>query len=165
MKMKKLIVSLAVLGLLFGLVGTAIAGDSDSHSVTVTVSAINEIDVYEGEAPSPEIELTIFTATAGSEPDPVENTDCTLLWTTNAANKITVQTDLTYTAVTLTVEAIGNTAGTAAGVITLGTAASDFITGVGKTKGSCTLKYIASATVEVDLGSYDHTITYTLTTP
>jgi len=46
--MKKLLLGLVMIGLVFGLAGVAMAADSDNHSVTVTVSAINEIDVTGG---------------------------------------------------------------------------------------------------------------------
>ena len=165
--MKKLIVILAVLGLIFGLVGTAMATDSDSHQVTITVSTINEIDVAGGDTPEPAVTLEIDTAVAGEEPtDSAPDTSTTLKWTTNAASKkITVQINLAYPAVTLTVEAIGSTAGTpVVGVVTLSAVASNFITGMGKTKGSCTLQYIASATVAADPSNYVYTVTYTITT-
>jgi len=164
--MKKLIVILAVLGLIFGLVGTAMATDSDSHQVTITVSTINEIDVAGGDTPEPAVTLEIDTAVAGEEPtDSAPDTSTTLKWTTNAASKkITVQINLAYPEVTLTVEAIGSTAGTPVGVVTLSAVASNFITGMGKTKGSCTLQYIASATVAADPISYVYLVTYTITT-
>ena len=164
--MKKLIVILMVLGLIFGMVGTAMA-QTDSHQVTVTVSAINEIDVSDAA-----IALTITSATAGSEPASDTDTSGTLVWTTNeASKKITVESDLGTVTIkfTLNVLATSVSGGTAVtGGVTFDSSytadtASDFITGVSETVGDCTLQYTASATAAQGIGTDTHTITYTIT--
>ncbi|PKP61334.1 hypothetical protein CVT91_03415 [Candidatus Atribacteria bacterium HGW-Atribacteria-1] len=162
--MRKLIVCLVTLGLIFGLVGTAMAGNTDSHSVTVQVDAINEINVAGGDSPAPAIILIISTAIAGSEPTEVTDTSCTLLWTTNqASKKITVVTNQASPTFTLKVLATGVTGGTAAAEVTLSTTAADFVTAVATTTGICTLQYTASATAAQGEGSDAHIITYTIT--
>lgn len=157
--MKKLIVCLVILGLIFGMVGTAIAGSDDSHLVTVTVSAINEISA------TGTLTLTIDSATAGSDPDSEEDgTTCDLAWTTNeASKKITVESSLASQSFTLQVVATGISGGTAASVVTLSDTAANFVTAVATTIGGCDLTYTASATAAQGIGSDEHTILYTIT--
>jgi len=145
--------------LVFG-AGAVMAGSTSSHTVTVTVSAINEVAVVGGN-----LTLTINTATAGQNPDDAtDNTTCDLNWTTNeASKKITVQTDLAVQKFTLKVVAQNVTGGTAAAQVTLTNSATDFVTGISKTVGTCDLAYTASATAAQGTGSDLHTVTYTLT--
>ena len=159
--MKKLIVGMAVLGVVLGLTGLATALNTDDHTVTVTVEAINEAAIIGGD-----LELTINTATAGSEPDDaVDNTSCDLDWTTNEdTKKITVETDQAAPTFTLKVVAQTVTGGTAAAEVTLSTTgANDFVTAISETTGGCDLQYTASATAAQGTGSDVHTVTYTLT--
>ncbi|MEW5768086.1 MAG: hypothetical protein AB1797_10780 [bacterium] len=159
--MKKVKVILLAAALCFGLTGLVMAGSSDNHSVTVTVSAINEVAVTGGA-----ITLTINTAVAGSEPtDATDNTTCDLDWTTNeATKKITVQTSLVSPKFILKVVA-QNVAGsgTAAPQVTLSTTATNFVTSISTATGGCDLGYTASATAAQGTGSDAHTVTYTLT--
>ncbi|MBD3336070.1 MAG: hypothetical protein GF355_11200 [Candidatus Eisenbacteria bacterium] len=136
------------------------AGTTDSHTVTVNVSAINEVGITGGN-----ITLTIDSATPGSEPnDASDATTCDLDWTTNeASKKITVATDLASPNFTLKVEAANVTGGTSAGQVTLSTTAQDFVTGISTTTGTCDLSYTASATAADGTGSDTHTVTYTIT--
>lgn len=127
-----------------------------------------------------DVTLTISTATAGQEPDPVTDEVTGLRYYAIAPtqkHKITVKTSLSSQNFTLTVEAInivtgggggasGASGGTAQGVVTLSTTPQDFIRDIEKgTLGvshTCTLKYTASATVSQGTGSDVHTITYTI---
>lgn len=144
----------------FGLIGFAYANDTDKHQVTVQVNAINEVAVEGGD-----ITLVINSATAGQDPDQtVDNTSCDLKWTTNeASKKITVQSSLGSPTFTLKVVAQNVAGGMAAAEVTLGTTASDFVTSVSTTTGSCDLQYTASATASAGTGSDVHTVTYTIT--
>lgn len=139
---------------------------SDSHTVTVTVSEINAINVDN------DVTLTINAATPGQDPTPVsDNTTANLYWTTNAANrKIQVKAGAALpTGITLTVAAqnvtknSGSGNPSAAGTVTLSTSDQDFITGAGKSAGQCDLNYTASATVDADIQSNNITVTYTIT--
>jgi hypothetical protein len=159
--MKKLIVGMGVLGVVLGLIGLAMAANTDNHTVTVTVEAINEAAITGGD-----LTLTINTATAGQEPDDaVDNTTCDLDWTTNeATKKITVETNLAAPTFTLKVLAQNVTGGTAEAEVTLSTTgANDFVTAISTTTGGCDLQYTASATAAQGTGSDVHTVTYTLT--
>ncbi|MBD3334864.1 MAG: hypothetical protein GF355_05060 [Candidatus Eisenbacteria bacterium] len=137
-----------------------LAGPTDSHTVTVTVTAISEVGITGGN-----ITLTIDSATPGSDPDDATDaTTCDLDWTTNeSSQKITVATDLASPNFTLSVEAINVTGGTSAGAVTLSTTAQDFVTGISTTTGSCDLSYTASANASDGTGTDVHTVTYTIT--
>lgn len=136
----------------------AMAADNDSHGVTVTVSNINELEITGGD-----ITLTINTATAGSNPDEVQNTSCGLLWTVNTTNKkIVVATNQASFDHTLQVVATGVSGGTAAAEVTLTNSAQDLVTGIAETLGSCGLTYSASATAAQGTQTLLHTITYTI---
>jgi hypothetical protein len=136
------------------------AGSTDNHTVTVTVSAINEVSIAGGA-----VVITISSATPGADPDDVtDNTTADLDWTTNeASRKITVQTDLVSPVYGLTTQAQGVTGGVSAGVIAVSTSPQDFVTGISATTGSCDLSYTGSATAGDAPGSEVHTITYTIT--
>jgi hypothetical protein len=135
------------------------AAQTASHTVTVQVNAINELALTGGN-----ITLTVSTATAGQQPDPVTNSTCTLAWTSNqATRKITVATNLATQNFTLKVLAQSVTGGTAAPEATVTNTAADLVTGVSRTTGGCTLRYTASATAAQGTGSDVHTVTYTLT--
>ncbi len=160
--MKKLILGLVMIGLVFGLAGVAMAANTDSHSVTVTVSAINEIDVSGGN-----LTLTINAAAAGEEPAAVsDSTTCGLVWTTNeASKKITVQSNLASPTFTLKALATGvSGGGSAASEVTFSNASvHDFVAGIATEIGGCNITYTASATAAQGTGSDVHTITYTIT--
>lgn len=157
---KQIIISIVAVSICL-IASIAMAGNTDNHQVTVTVTAINEVAISGGN-----VTLTINSATAGTEPgDAVDNTTCDLDWTTNeASKKITVATSLASQNFTLKVVALNTVGGTAASEVTLGTTAADFVTGIATTTGSCDLQYTASATAAQGIGSDTHTtVTYTLT--
>lgn len=137
----------------------AFAANSDSHSVTVTVMAINEIGVSGGA-----VSLTINSATAGGQPDDAsDSSTADLDWTTNEDNKkVTVETDLASPAFGLSVSAGGVAGGTAAGSVALSTTPQDFVTGISATVGGCDLEYMASATAADGVGADAHVVTYTV---
>lgn len=156
--MKKVFGLLAALTVLFS-ASMVLAADSDGHTVTVNVSAINEVAITGGN-----VTLTINNATAGAEPDDATDTSTSLDWTTNEqSRKITVVSDNATPNFTLKVQATGVTGGTGAGEITVTDSAQDFVTGIAETTGSATLSYTASATASAGDGSDIHTVTYTIT--
>jgi hypothetical protein len=140
--------------------GYAVAGPTGNHTVTVTVSAINELAITGGN-----VTLTIHTATAGSEPDDeVDNTTADLDWTTNeSSKKITIVTNLASQNFTLKALAQSVTGGTAASEVTVTDTATNFVTGIATTTGGCDIRYTAQATAAQGTGSDVHTITFTLT--
>lgn len=151
--------TLSVLLLSFALAPAAFAASTDSHTVTVTVSAINEVAISGGN-----LTLTIDSALPGGAPAPVTDTSASLDWTTNeATKKITVATDLAAPIYALTVEATGASGGTAAGVVTLSNVATDFVTDISNTSGACGLTYTATAEASDAVGTEVNTVTYTIT--
>ena len=158
--MSRILVVSAVALCCLALAVPAFAANTASHTVTVTVTAINELALSGGN-----ITLTINSETAGSDPDDAtDSTTCDLAWTTNeASKKITAETDLALPTFTLGVTAANVTGGTAAAQVTLSDSAQDFVTAIATTVGSCDLSYVASATAAQGTGSDVHTVLYTLT--
>jgi hypothetical protein len=138
---------------------------TDSHTMSVTVSAINVIDVDNN------VSLTINSATAGQQPTAVsDNTTANLSWTTNGSGKkIQVKTGaalpsgLTLTVLAQNITKVGSGTPAAAGTVTLSDTDQDFVTSAGKSAGTCDLNYTASATVDADIQANTITVTYTVT--
>jgi hypothetical protein len=139
--------------------GIAAASDTDSHTVTVTANAINEIAVTGGN-----LLLTINTATAGSDPTSAVDATTGLEWTSNATGKkITIESDIDSSpGYSLKALATGVSGGSPEAEVTISSAAQDYIGGVSTTTGSCTTRYTASATAAGGTGSDVHTITFTI---
>ena len=151
---------LSLVGLL-SFCGMVWAGNTANHTITVTVSTINELSITGGN-----FTLSISAATAGSNPtDATDNTTTDLNWSTTdvASKKITVATSLASPTFTLKVVAQTVSSGTAAAEVTLSTTAADFVTGISTTIGTCDLSYTAQATAAQGTGSDAHVVTYTLT--
>ena len=94
----------------------------------------------------------------------------TLSWGANTSTaKIAVKTSLAVQKYTLTVQAINingvpSSAGITAPVVTLKTTSTDFLTGIGLKRGTCTLLYTGSAPASKGVGTDSHTtITFTIT--
>jgi hypothetical protein len=69
---------------------------------------------------------------------------------------------------TLQVQAVNITgvpssSGINAPLVTLSTASSDFMTGIGLKRGTCSLLYTGTALASAGVGSDSHTITFTIT--
>ena len=151
--------------LVFGLIYLSSAAKvfsqaSASHTVTVTVTAINEVALSGGN-----ISLSVNTADSSGQPvEAIDNSTCDLKWTsTKTAKKITVATNVGSPAFTLKVIAQNVSGGTAASEVTLSTSTQDFVTGIAATKGRCNLGYTLSATSADGTGSDVHIVTFTLT--
>jgi len=156
--MKKLIVGLLAIVLVFSLVGTAMAASS-YHSVAVKVEPINEITVN-----------GILMLTINSTGEVTDDTTCTLDWSTNATAqkgaKISAQLDSDYTTGLTLKAAVApgtNSNGTSAGTQTLSTTSVDLVTGL--THESVTgsvITYTATATMAVAPATYTQSVTYTI---
>lgn len=143
----------------FVVTGSAFAADTGSHTVTVTVSAINEVAISGGN-----VALAIDSGDTSGPAAASDATTADLLWSTNESNKkITVATNLAAIDFPLTVEATNVTGGTSGGPVTLSTTAQDLVTGISLTAGTADLSYAASATAAAGTGSNVHTVTYTIT--
>jgi len=134
---------------------------SRSHTMTISVATINNVTVSSGS-----VSLTISAAnvTAGQDAmGPVVNTATSLLWGFNSSlRKVTVATNLAAPKFTLTVLAVAPTVGTAAPAVTLSTTATDFLTNLGRSSGSCTLQYTGTALASKGAGTDTHTVTFSV---
>lgn len=156
----------AMFFLFAGMTSVAFA-QSDTHTVTVEVQAINEIAI------AGDVSLTISTATAGQAPDDATGST-TYAMTTNDAGgavKITASTSVDPSTlgsgsggVVLAVNAGAPTGGTSAGSVSLNTTAVDVVTSIDAVSESgMTLGYTLSATAATgQLASTGITVTYTI---
>lgn len=160
--MKKLVLGLFGLGLVFGLSGLAMAGNTAEQTVTYQVDAINEISVSDDPG-----DLVINSATAGSEPN--EDTDNSTNWaiTTNqTARKITGSINTAMPAnVTLEINLTAPTGGVSAGDVSLLATDADLVTSIETVAESgLTITYTLSATVTAGVVTQaQKTVTLTLT--
>lgn len=135
---------------------------SDSHSVRVSVAPISLVSITSGT-----VSLGISSAVIVPGQDQITMTDQSsgLSWGINSANrKITVSTNLGAPLYQLRLAAINPTRGTASAEFTVGTVARDLITNVGRSTGSCTLRYTGVALASQGTGTDVHVITFTVQT-
>jgi hypothetical protein len=148
---------------LFSLIVTTAASaqiSSGTHQVTVAVNQINAMQVSGGGVA---FSIGEAQAVAGQDQILMTNTSTQLLWGTNvSARKITVQSSLGTPRFTLRIFASGPTVGTASPEVTLGTLAADFLRNIGRSSGTCTLRYTAVVLASLGTGTDNHTITFTM---
>lgn len=133
---------------------------SDNHTVRVSVAVITALKVSSGT-----VNLTITGAgvIAGQDLMTVVDQSTSLLWGTNSSGKkVTVQSNLASPKYTLKVEALGPTQGTAAGQVVLSSVARDFLLNIGRSSGTCSIRYVGEALASQGAGSDAHTITFTI---
>jgi hypothetical protein len=153
-----------VLAVLFALVlgGVALAGNTATQTVSIQVSAINELSVSGNPAA-----MNVNAATAGSQPTQVTNSATTYAVTTNqSARKITGKLDSVMPdSVTLKINLTAPTGGTSLGDVTLTASDQDLVTGVSQlAEASLGITYKLSATVAAGVvSSTSRTVTLTLT--
>lgn len=133
---------------------------TSSHTVTVIVAEINNIQLTLG---SVDLTITGSEAIAGQDQMTVTDQSSSLLWGLNSSQKkITVQTNLASQLFSLKVEALTPTQGTAAPEATLSTTAADILLNIGRSSGSCLLKYTGIALASQGTGTDAHTVTFTV---
>ncbi len=136
------------------LAGVAMAGNTATQNVDVTIPAVDEVAV------SGDATITFATPSGGSGFSDATDASTTLSWTTNQSGReITIAYDAAHSGITLKCEATSISGGTSAGQITLGTSAADFVTSIDNTSGSATLSYTASATLSATTSAYVVTFT------
>jgi len=148
--------------ILFGLLALPARAQygSASHTVTITVAEINQLQVIGGA-----VSMTIDGAgvPAGQDQMTATNQLTSLGWGTNAGSrKITVATNLAAQLFALKLLAVNPTVGTAAPEVTLSTLASDLLLNIGRSLGSCQLRYTGVALASQGMGTDSHTITFTI---
>lgn len=135
---------------------------TDTHSISVQVSPITVIAI-QGSAVA--LSITNANLTAGVDAMTVEDRSSRLLWGTNSsARKITAQTSLLAPLFELRLVALSPTRGTPGPEMLLGGTPQNLMLDIGRSQGSCTLRYIGTAFASQGIGSDNHTITFTVTT-
>lgn len=156
--MKALLVSVVVVCSVCA-TGVASAGDTTSHTVTVTVSGASELTIN-----GARLSLLADEVSWRSAPERATNEKtCDLVWmTSEAATKITAETGVAAPISPLVIEAVNLTGGTTASAhLPLSTTPRDLVIGDSAWTGSCDLRY--AATITPGTGSDVHTVLYTIT--
>ncbi|CAI07689.1 hypothetical protein ebA2787 [Aromatoleum aromaticum EbN1] len=152
---------LALATLLAGAAGVAFAADTATQSATYEVQPINELSVSGNPGA-----LVINAATAGSAPNQVSDATSSYAITTNeSTRRITAAIDTAMPAgVTLKVSLAAPTGATSAGAVTLGTVATDVVTGISTLNESGkVITYTLDATSAAGVvTSASKTVTYTI---
>jgi hypothetical protein len=147
MNMKRKLCVLSLVSLLLIPAGLVQASNQATQTVTLAVSAINEISVS-----AATLSMTVSAATAGSQPTAVTNTATSYAITTNCAENGKKITAILNTAVppntTLKITLAAPTGGSSEGQKTLTTSAVNVVTGVDAVAESgMQISYEFSATV------------------
>ncbi len=130
------------------------------HTVTVQVSVITTVRVTGG---SVNLNISSANVVAGQNQMSVSDQSTSLLWGTNSsARKISVSTSLAAPHYTLKLLALTPTQGTAAPEVTLASSAQDLLLNIGRSTGSCILRYTGVALASQGTGNDVHVITFTV---
>jgi hypothetical protein len=160
--MLKLVLPVIVIALVPALAGAMPLNNVATQTVTFQVDPINVLSVSGDPAT-----LEIATATAGQEPDAVEDNSTTYALTTNEDDrKITAYLDSAMpTGMTLELEMAAPDGATSNGFVALGTSAQDIVTGISQVAASDeVITYRCSATVAAGVvASTQRVVTLTLT--
>lgn len=133
---------------------------SANHAVTVQVSAITVIQVSAG---SVNLNIAGSSAVAGQDQMSVSDESTTLLWGTNSSGrKITVNSSLATPTFTLKALAVNPTQGSPAAEASLTSTPVDFMLNIGRSLGSCLIRYTGIALASQGTGTDSHTITFTI---
>lgn len=136
------------------------SGQNASHTVSVNVSTITLLQVSSGTVG---LTITGAFAVAGQDLMTAADQGTSLLWGVNSSNKkVTVRTSLAAPIFTLKVEAVSPTQGLAAGQVTLSTTDNDFLLNIGRSSGTCTLRFTGEALASQGTGTDSHTVTFTI---
>lgn len=160
--MKRLIAILAVVGLCFGVSGTAFALNSDTQTINFEVQAINELNIDDAS-----VTLTVSTATAGLQPDQATDSS-TYDITTNCgaeSKKITAAIDTDMAAgLTLKINMTAPGDASSAGAVTLSSSAVDAVTAISAVaEADIAIAYSLDATVNAGVvASASKTLTLTI---
>ena len=156
------IASVVVAALACAPVASSQVYDSDTHTISVQVSPITVVAI-QGSAVA--MSITDANLTAGVDAMTVQDETSRLLWGTNSsARKITAQSSLPAPLFELRLVALSPTRGNPGPEMLLGTAPQDLMLNIGRSQGSCTLRYTVTALASKGIGTDSHTITFTVTT-
>lgn len=145
--------------LLGGRAGAQVFG-TDAHTVTVQVAPITSVRVTGG---SVNLNISSANAVAGEDQMSVSDQSTSLLWGTNSSlRKISVSTSLAAPKYMLQLLALNPSTGTAAPEVTMSAASRDLLLNIGRSSGSCTLRYTGIALASQGTGNDVHVITFTV---
>ncbi len=138
----------------------ALYAQSSNHTVTVQVSSITAVQVTSGTVT---LNITNAEAVAGQDQMTVSDQSTSLLWGINSGNrKITASSNLASPVYTLELVAVNPTRGSAQPQFTLNALPHDLLHDVGRSSGTCVLRYTGTAFASQGTGSDLHTITFTV---
>jgi hypothetical protein len=131
-----------------------------NHTVRVSVSVITALQVSSGAV---NLNITGADAIAGQDLMTAVDQSTSLLWGVNSsAKKVTIQTSLAAPTFTLKAEGVNPTQGVSTGEITLSSIPQDFLLNIGRSSGSCGLRYRGEALASQGVGTDAHSITFTV---
>jgi len=134
--------------------------DSDAHSVRVTVLPISVVTLSSGTVT---LDMSLGQIVPGQDQMSVEDQSTALSWGTNSSSqKITASTSLASPLFDLRLVALTPTRGSAGPEFTLSPAAQDLLLEVGRSTGSCVLRYTGRALASQGPGTDVHIITFTV---
>jgi hypothetical protein len=158
---KRTILSIAITLFLILFPRITFSQTTAQHTVTVIVNSITVMQVTVGTV---NLNITGANAIAGQDQMSVTDQTSTLLWGTNSSTrKITIRTNLSPQKFSVKALAVNPTVGTAAPEVTLSTTDNNFITGVGRSSGSSSIRYTGIALASQGTGTDSHIITFTTT--
>ena len=133
---------------------------SGNHTVTVQILPVTDVQIIGGG-----LNLTLSTAdvVAGQASMIVTDETSRLQWATNSsAQKITVSTNLAAPRFSMMLQAVNPTAGSASPEVALSTSPKNLVVGIGRSAGSCSLRYRGIADATQGIGTDNHVITFTV---
>jgi hypothetical protein len=162
-KMRRISAIICAAVLCFGMSGVAMAGNSDTITVTYEVQAINEIAIADAS-----VSLIVSSATAGSAPTDATDSSSYAITTNCADNakKLTVALNSAMpSGLTLKLTVAPPTGATGAGQLTLTASAQDAVTVIDAgNQSGLALDFVLSATAAAGVvSSAEKTLTLTLT--
>jgi hypothetical protein len=135
---------------------------TDTHVINIQVSPITVLTLQGGAVT---MNATGANVIAGVDAMTVQDQTTRLVWGTNSsARKITAQTSLASPLFQLRLAAVNCTRGNPGPEMLLGTAPQDLVLNIGRSLGSCTLRYTGTALASQGTGTDLHSITFTVTT-
>jgi len=133
---------------------------TDAHTVTVQVLPITVIGLSGGLV---QLDVTAAQAEAGQDVMIVTDESTRLLWGTNSSGrKVTAASSLAAPRFTLLLRAVAPTRGLAAPEFPLDAVPRDLLLNVGRSSGSCALRYTGVARASQGTGTDTHVITFTI---
>ncbi len=141
-------------------VGFSQAFGTGNHTVTVQILPVTDIRIIGGG-----VNLTVAAAdvVAGQATMIATDQSSQLQWATNSsAQKITVSTNLATPRFALVLQAVNPSAGSASPEVALSMSPTNLIVGIGRSAGTCTLRYTGIADAAQGTGTDNHVITFTV---